>query len=104
MSFAPRVFLGLIIGRKFAKLRQSTAFYPELRTISGAKAILSGTYFFFASKLEKKLSKSEVQKNILKIISARTKVGENFLLDYPIIIPSLNYDRKRLWGSVSAVP
>ena len=98
------VFRGLIIGWKFSKLRQSTALYSEFRTISGVKAILSGTYFFFASKLEKKMSKSEVQKNILKIISARKKVGENFLLDYPSIIPSLNYDRKWVWGSVSAVP
>ena len=103
-SFASCFFPGLIIGRKFSKLRQSTAFYYAHRTISCAKAILSGTYFFFASKLEKKMSKSEVQKNILKIISARKKVGENFLLDYPSIIPSLNYDWKRLWGSVSAVP
>ena len=62
MSFAATIFLGLIIGRKFSKLRQSTAFYPEFRTISGVKAILSGTYFFFASKLEKKMAKSEVQK------------------------------------------
>ena len=104
MSFASLIFPGLIIGRKFSKLRQSTAFYSAHRTIFRAKAILSGTYFFFASKLEKKLSKSEVQKNILKIISARKKVGEIFLLDYPSIIPSLNYDWKWLWGSVSAVP
>ena len=68
------------------------AFYSAFRTISGVKKFLSGTYFFFASKLEKKMSKSEVQKNILKIISARKKVGENFLLDYPSIITSLNYD------------
>ena len=92
-SFAPSVFPGLIIGRKFSKLRQSTAFYSEFRTISGVKKFLSGTYFFFATKLENKLSKSEVQNNILKIISARKKVGEIFLLDYPsiIYIPSLNY-------------
>ena len=102
--FASLFFPGLIIGRNFSKLRQSTAFYYAYRTIFCVKAILSGTYFFFASKLEKKLSKSEVQKNILKIISARKKVGENFLLDYPSIIPSLNYDWKWLWGSVSAVP
>ena len=38
------------------------------------------------------MSKSEVQNNILKIISAQKKVGEMFLLDYPSIIPSLNYD------------
>jgi hypothetical protein len=103
-SFASLIFLGLIIGRKFSKLRQSTAFYWAQRTRSGTKAILSGTYFFFASKLERKLSKSEVQNNILKIISARKKVKEIFLLDYPSIIPSLNYDWKWVWGSVSAVP
>ena len=32
-SFASMVFPGLIIGRKFSKLRQSTAFYYEYRTI-----------------------------------------------------------------------
>jgi hypothetical protein len=42
------------------------------------KTILSGTYFFFASKLEKKLSKSEVQKNILKIIKAQKQVWKIF--------------------------
>ena len=62
MSFASLIFLGLIIGRKFLKLRQSTAFYSAFRTISGVKKFLSGTYFFFASKLEKKLSKSELEK------------------------------------------
>ena len=77
---------------------------PKATQLSGVKAILSGTYFFFASKLEKKMSESEIQKHILKIFSARKKVGENFLLDYPSIIPSLNYGWKWLWGSVSAVP
>jgi hypothetical protein len=38
-SFASMVFLGLIIGRKFSKLRQSAAFYSAQRTIFGAKAI-----------------------------------------------------------------
>ena len=66
MSFAPCVFPGLIIGRKISKLRQSTAFYWAHTTIFGAKAILSGTYFFFASKLEKKMSKSEIPKKFKK--------------------------------------
>ena len=90
ISFVSSVFPGLIIGPTFSKLRQSTAFYPEFRTIFGVKTVLSGTYFFFASKLEKKCRNLRSQKN-LKIISARKKVGEIFLLDYPITISSLNY-------------
>ena len=68
------------------------------------KKVFKRNILFFRVKVGKKIVEIWGPKNILKIISARKKVGEIFLLDYPSIIPSLNYDWKRLWGSVSAVP
>ena len=69
-----------------------------------SKSDFKRNILFFRVKVGKKNVEIWGPKNILKIISARKKVGENFLLDYPSIIPSLNYDWKWLWGSVSAVP
>ena len=80
-SFAGWVFPGLISGPKFFKLRQSTAFYPEFRTISGVKAVLSGTYFFFASKSRKKSAGIGDEKKYFKNKIFKKKVTENFLLD-----------------------
>ena len=77
-SFASCNFPGLIIGRKFSKLRQSTAFYYAHRTIFCAKEILSGTYLSFCVKVGKKIVEIWDPKNILKIISARKKMGEIF--------------------------
>ena len=79
----PLIFLRVVLSsrthywRTFSKFRQSTAFYCAHRTIFCAKAMLSRTYFFFASKSEKQLSKSEIQKHIFKIKSARNKIGKN---------------------------
>ena len=80
-SFARWVFPGLISGPNFFKLRQSTAFYLAHRTISGAKAVLSGTYFFFASKSRKKSAGIGDEKKYFKNKIFKNKVAENFLLD-----------------------
>ena len=77
-SFAPCVFPGLISGRKFSKLRQSTAFYYAYRTTLCVKAVLSGTYFFFASKSRKKSAGIGDEKNILKIKFSKIKLRKIF--------------------------
>ena len=69
-----------------------------------SKSDFKRNILFFRVKIGKKIIEIWGPKNILKIISARKKVGKFFLLDYPSIIPSLNYGWKRIWCSVSAVP
>ena len=66
---------------KFFKLRQSTAFYSALTTIFRAQAVLSGTYFFFASKSRKKSAGIGDEKKYFKNKIFKNKVAENFLLD-----------------------
>ena len=80
-SLATRVFPGLISGRNFFKLRQSTAFYSGFRTIFRVQAVLSGTYFFFASKSRKKSAGIGDEKKYFKNKIFKNKVAENFLLD-----------------------
>ena len=80
-SLAAWVFPGLISGRNFFKLRQSTAFYYAHRTTLCAKAVLSGTYFFFASKSRKKSAGIGDEKKYFKNKIFKNKVAENFLLD-----------------------
>jgi hypothetical protein len=63
-----------------------------------------GTYFFSASKSEKKLPEIWARKRISKMNISRNKVAESFFLDCSSTIPSLDYDRKWVRGSVSAVP
>jgi len=80
-SLAPCFFPGLISGQKFFKLRQSTAFYPGHTTIFRAQTVLSGTYFFFASKSRKKSAGIGDEKKYFKNKIFKKKVAENFLLD-----------------------
>ena len=90
-SFAPCVFPGLISGRNFFKLRQSTAFYLAFRTIFGVKAVLSGTYFFFASKSRKKSAGIGDEKQYFKNKIFKKTNAKKILLDEPNNFPSVDH-------------
>ena len=86
-SFAAWVFPGLISGRNFFKLRQSTAFYSALTTIFRAQAVLSGTQFFFGLKKNEKSASGRRKKIYLKNKIFKKEVAEIFLLDEPNNFP-----------------